>query len=164
MRTGFFRRLTVCLGLLRHAFRRWLAHARSVEKRRQAHEQKEEQMRQLIITNAWEKWRERFKEERLRPLVCHRASSMDCKLTSHITGIRTYRSKSAWYYDPCPAIVAEENFGRPDAFMSWFRRVKPLLVASCGAFRYKAFEGKIPSNVETRATTRPTVYKSTANG
>ncbi|KAF8959025.1 hypothetical protein BDZ97DRAFT_1923172 [Flammula alnicola] len=54
--------------VLSRAFHRWLSVKRSVAHRRLTHQHKEAQLRQLAITSAWEKWRERFKEERLRPL------------------------------------------------------------------------------------------------
>ncbi|KAH9484334.1 hypothetical protein JR316_0003815 [Psilocybe cubensis] len=54
--------------LLRRVFVHWLSAKRSIEHRRLTHERKEAQLRHLAITSAWEKWRERFKEERLRPL------------------------------------------------------------------------------------------------
>lgn len=57
------------IDVLRRAFHRWLTVKRAAEHRRLNHERKEAQLRQLAITSAWEKWRERFKEERLRPLV-----------------------------------------------------------------------------------------------
>lgn len=57
------------LDILRRAFTRWLTAKRSNELRRQAHQRKEAHLRMVTITSAWEKWRERFQEERLRPLV-----------------------------------------------------------------------------------------------
>jgi protein SFI1 len=34
------------------------------------HQRKVAQIRQILLISAWERWRERFREERLRPLVC----------------------------------------------------------------------------------------------
>ncbi|KDR81550.1 hypothetical protein GALMADRAFT_113988 [Galerina marginata CBS 339.88] len=54
--------------LLSRTFHRWLAAKRTAEHRRLTHQRKEAQLRQITITSAWERWRERFREERLRPL------------------------------------------------------------------------------------------------
>ncbi|KJA20236.1 hypothetical protein HYPSUDRAFT_1092898 [Hypholoma sublateritium FD-334 SS-4] len=54
--------------VLRRAFQRWLTAKRAAEHRRINHERKEAHLRQVAITSAWERWRERFKEEKLRPL------------------------------------------------------------------------------------------------
>lgn len=55
--------------VLRRIFQRWLTVKRAVEHRRINHERKEAHLRQVAITSAWERWRERYKEEKLRPLV-----------------------------------------------------------------------------------------------
>ncbi|KAF9532236.1 Sfi1 spindle body protein-domain-containing protein [Crepidotus variabilis] len=53
---------------LRRAFQRWLTAKRASEHRRLTHQKKEAQLRQVLIVSAWDKWREKFREERLRPL------------------------------------------------------------------------------------------------
>lgn len=55
--------------VLRRAFYRWLTVKRAAEHRRLTHQRKEAQLRQILITSAWDRWREKFKEEKLRPLV-----------------------------------------------------------------------------------------------
>ncbi|KAJ3505555.1 hypothetical protein NLJ89_g7354 [Agrocybe chaxingu] len=55
--------------LLRRTFYRWIASRRLAEHRRVTHQRKEAHLRQVAIVTAWDKWRERFKEERLRPLA-----------------------------------------------------------------------------------------------
>ena len=55
--------------VLRRIFQRWLTVKRAVEHRRINHERKEAHLRQVAITSAWERWRERYKEKKLRPLV-----------------------------------------------------------------------------------------------
>ena len=55
--------------VLRRIFQRWLTVKRAAEHRRINHERKEAHLRQVAITSAWERWRERYKEEKLRPLV-----------------------------------------------------------------------------------------------
>lgn len=62
--------LTMGVDVLRRAFQHWLTAKRAAEHRRINHERKEAHLRQVAITSAWERWRERFKEEKLRPLVC----------------------------------------------------------------------------------------------
>jgi len=54
--------------VIRRAFHKWLTAKRAAEHRRLTHQRKEAHLRQVAITSAWEKWRERFKDERLRPL------------------------------------------------------------------------------------------------
>ncbi|CAA7271758.1 unnamed protein product [Cyclocybe aegerita] len=54
--------------LLRRTFYRWMASKRLAEHRRVTHQRKEAHLRQVAIVTAWDKWRERFKEERLLPL------------------------------------------------------------------------------------------------
>ncbi|KAJ3717655.1 Sfi1 spindle body protein-domain-containing protein [Lentinula guzmanii] len=49
-------------------FTKWLMAARTARHRRDILRQKEEETKLRIIEIAWDKWRERFKEERLRPL------------------------------------------------------------------------------------------------
>jgi len=61
--------LSVFPDSLRRAFHRWLTVKRAVEHRRLMHQRKVAQIRQILLISAWERWRERFKEERLRPLV-----------------------------------------------------------------------------------------------
>jgi len=68
--------------ILRRAFYRWLTVKRAVEHRRLTHQRKEAQLRQILITSAWDKWRERFKEERLRPLVRTSMQNHVSKLTA----------------------------------------------------------------------------------
>jgi protein SFI1 len=46
-----------------------LAAKRALEHRRQTYQRKEALLRRTIIITAWEKWRERFMEEKLQPLV-----------------------------------------------------------------------------------------------
>ena len=58
-----------CEGILRQTFHRWLAAKRAREHRRQTHQRKEALLRRTIIITAWERWRERFMEEKLQPLV-----------------------------------------------------------------------------------------------
>jgi protein SFI1 len=57
------------IDVIRRAFHKWLTAKRAAEHRRLTHQRKEAHLRQVAIISAWEKWRERFKEERLRPLV-----------------------------------------------------------------------------------------------
>jgi len=54
--------------ILRRAFHRWLAAKRAREHRRQTYQRKEALLRRTIIITAWERWRERFMEEKLQPL------------------------------------------------------------------------------------------------
>ena len=55
--------------ILRRAFHRWLAAKRAREHRRETYQRKEALLRRTIIITAWERWRERFMEEKLQPLV-----------------------------------------------------------------------------------------------
>ena len=58
-----------CADTLRRVFHRWLAAKRALEHRRQTYQRKEALLRRTIIISAWERWRERFMEEKLQPLV-----------------------------------------------------------------------------------------------
>jgi HD superfamily phosphohydrolase len=62
--------LTFCReDTLRRTFYRWLAAKRALEHRRQTYQRKEALVRRTIIITAWERWREKFMEEKLQPLV-----------------------------------------------------------------------------------------------
>jgi protein SFI1 len=54
---------------MRRLFHRWLSLAISTRRRRLALQQKEEELKFLKIAAAWDKWRERFIDEKLRPTV-----------------------------------------------------------------------------------------------
>ncbi|TFY66150.1 hypothetical protein EVG20_g4945 [Dentipellis fragilis] len=53
---------------MRRMFYKWLTAARSSRNRRILLEQREEDMKRVRLTAAWDKWRGHFKAERLRPL------------------------------------------------------------------------------------------------
>jgi protein SFI1 len=54
---------------IRRMFHRWLASARVSRHRRVTLQQKEDEMNFGVIAAAWDKWRDRFSDETLRPLV-----------------------------------------------------------------------------------------------
>ncbi|KAJ7582773.1 hypothetical protein C8J56DRAFT_955676 [Mycena floridula] len=54
--------------MVRRMFHQWLSAARSRRRRKLALQEKEEQIRLAVLEFAWDKWRERFTEEKLRPL------------------------------------------------------------------------------------------------
>jgi hypothetical protein len=54
---------------IRRMFYRWLSAARAARRRRLLLQAKEEELKFAAIAAAWDKWRERFKDGRLRPLV-----------------------------------------------------------------------------------------------
>ena len=55
---------------IRRLFYRWLAAARSARHRRLTLQCKEEEMKAACLEAAWSKWRARFVDEKLRPIVC----------------------------------------------------------------------------------------------
>ena len=55
--------------LLRRTFSRWFSAAKTVRHRRLLLTEREEDMKLVLAERAWDKWRERFSAERLRPLV-----------------------------------------------------------------------------------------------
>jgi protein SFI1 len=50
-------------------FHRWLSSARVTRHRRVTLQRKEDEMNLGTIAVTWEKWRDRFKDEKLRPIV-----------------------------------------------------------------------------------------------
>lgn len=73
---------------IRRMFHRWLAAARASQHRRVTLQQKEEEMKQTAITTAWDRWRDCFKDEKLRPIV--RLSVSMSGLTLILTFIQEY--------------------------------------------------------------------------
>lgn len=55
---------------IRRLFHRWLTAARSARHRRLTLQRKEDEMKAACLETAWNKWRERFVDEKLRPIVC----------------------------------------------------------------------------------------------
>lgn len=53
----------------RKFFNKWLLVARTARHRRGVLQQKEEEVKLRTIEIGWDRWRERFQEERLKPLV-----------------------------------------------------------------------------------------------
>ena len=83
-------------GILRRTFHRWLAAKRALEHRRQTHQRKEALLRRTIIITAWERWRERFMEEKLQPLV---RDDLEWLISSRqsVIGIPSHLTKSEEY-------------------------------------------------------------------
>lgn len=54
---------------MRRMFHRWLSAAKTSRHRRLVLQEREEELRMNLLEKAWDKWREKYKAERLRPLV-----------------------------------------------------------------------------------------------
>ena len=54
---------------MRRVFHQWLAAARASRHRNLLLKRLEDEKQLTLTVDAWEKWREKFKEEQLRPLV-----------------------------------------------------------------------------------------------
>lgn len=54
---------------VRRLFYRWLSAARSVRHRRVTLQRKEDELKASATAATWNKWRERFVDEKLRPIV-----------------------------------------------------------------------------------------------
>ena len=82
--------------ILRRTFHRWLAAKRAREHRRQTYQRKEALLRRTLIITAWERWRERFMEEKLQPLV---RDVLEWLISSHQSaiGIPSHLTKSEEY-------------------------------------------------------------------
>lgn len=67
---------------MRRMFYKWLAGARNARHRRLYLQQKEDEMKMTVIAAAWDKWRERFLDIRLQPMVssCMRISKLSVVL------------------------------------------------------------------------------------
>lgn len=50
-------------------FYKWLTAARTLQRRRVILQQKEDEMKQVQLGAVWDKWREKFQERRLQPVV-----------------------------------------------------------------------------------------------
>ncbi|PPQ78073.1 hypothetical protein CVT25_015607 [Psilocybe cyanescens] len=99
--------------ILKRAFVRWMTAKRSIEHRRSTHQRKEAQLRQLAITSAWEKWRERFKEERLRPLEY--TVIIDNQKSALSQAFRLWLSKT----DSLPAVRFHSKHLKEKFFRKW---------------------------------------------
>lgn len=56
---------------MRKMFYRWLAAARKVRHRRQDLQAREDEFKLTVVAGAWDKWRERFQDIRLQPMVSY---------------------------------------------------------------------------------------------
>ena len=56
---------------MRKMFTKWLGAARTARRRRVTLQQCEEEMKRTRLLIVWDKWRERYQDIRLRPLVGH---------------------------------------------------------------------------------------------
>lgn len=54
---------------IRRIFHKWLTRARTTRQRRIILQQKENEIKFSVISSAWDKWRDRFCDERLRLIV-----------------------------------------------------------------------------------------------
>lgn len=54
---------------MRRLFNRWSSLARTTRHRRLTLQKKEDEMKFSMIAFAWDKWRDRFSDEKLRPIV-----------------------------------------------------------------------------------------------
>src|SRR5712691_4373828 len=54
---------------MRRMFYKWVAAARKVRHKRVTLQEREEEMQKIRLEVAWDKWRGRFQEEKLLPLV-----------------------------------------------------------------------------------------------
>ena len=54
---------------MRRMFYKWLAAARRVRHKRVILQEREDEMQKIRLESAWDKWRGRFQEEKLLPLV-----------------------------------------------------------------------------------------------
>jgi hypothetical protein len=66
--------ILVCAEIIRKTFHKWLNAARNSHHLRMTLEAKEQEMRLARMTAAWDKWRDRYKDERLRVTVSNIAS------------------------------------------------------------------------------------------
>jgi hypothetical protein len=64
----------LCSENLRRTFHRWLSAARASRHRRVTLQQKEAELKHSWLVAAWDKWRERYLREKLRPLVSAKAA------------------------------------------------------------------------------------------
>ncbi|KAF4614733.1 hypothetical protein D9613_003001 [Agrocybe pediades] len=99
--------------LMRQAFQRWLTAKRAAEHRRINHQRKEAHVRQVIITTAWEKWRERFKEERLRPLEYQVILENQKRMMAHAFNIWFSKTRTL------PAVHFHSNRIKAKFFKQW---------------------------------------------
>ncbi|KIK59731.1 hypothetical protein GYMLUDRAFT_74171 [Collybiopsis luxurians FD-317 M1] len=88
---------------IRRIFAKWLATTRAARHRRIVLEQREEEIKIMTIAVAWDKWRERFQEERLRP--------MEHQLRVQNREALKYRAFATWFSktQSLPAIHFNSN-------------------------------------------------------
>src|SRR5712671_2516311 len=94
---------------MRRMFYKWLAGARKVKHKRVLLQEKEQEMQKIQLEIAWDKWRGRFQEERLLPLVRWNPPRMMRKL-GLIVDFRSGRSSCKVRTRPC---IARSRFGAP---------------------------------------------------
>ncbi|KAF9480103.1 hypothetical protein BDN70DRAFT_877988 [Pholiota conissans] len=100
-------------GVLHRAFHHWLNAKREAEHRRLVHQRKEAQLRQLAITSAWEKWRERFKEIQLRPLEYEVILANQRSVMIHFFSVWRSKTKSL------PALQFHSRHVKEKFFKKW---------------------------------------------
>ena len=67
--------------ILRRMFSRWLTATKKIRYRRAMLQEREEEMKLALTERAWDRWRERSQEERLRPLVRYPLKHIEVLLT-----------------------------------------------------------------------------------
>ena len=86
---------------MRRMFYRWLAAARKARHRRLYLQQKEEELKSTVLAAAWDKWRERFLDIRLQPVVCGIARLVSRTLLTEAIGGRLLDTAAEEPHVPC---------------------------------------------------------------
>ncbi|EGO20886.1 hypothetical protein SERLADRAFT_452027 [Serpula lacrymans var. lacrymans S7.9] len=98
---------------IRRMFNRWLNASRSSRYRRQTLQQKEDDMKRAAIAVSWDKWRGRFKDERLRPIEHNVIVQSRRNLLFRAFGIWHSRTKSL------PAIRFHASYTKAKCWNVW---------------------------------------------
>lgn len=103
--TMFYLTMRYCLECLRKHLHRWLSATRTVRRRRITLKEKEDEMNTRFLMEAWDKWRERFVEERMRTTV-----SEDVQL--YVVCATTHKPKEAQCVPPTSPKFTVPNIRR----------------------------------------------------
>lgn len=108
---------------IRRIFHKWLTRARTTRQRRIILQQKENEIKFSVISSAWDKWRDRFCDERLRLIEYDVNIQTQKNLTFRAFGIWHSKTKSL------PAIRFHATHAKLKFFKMWRRAMPGALLA-----------------------------------
>ncbi|KAF8636478.1 hypothetical protein AX17_003293 [Amanita inopinata Kibby_2008] len=118
---------------LRKFFHRWLTATRMTRHRRITLHEKEEELKLILISRSWDRWRDRFVEERLRTKECNFLLESQRNLLFRLFGIWHSRTKSL------PALRFYAIHAKTKHFGIWRAALPAALQAKTAREKYHEF-------------------------